>query len=87
MESFKIVYKSVQSALCFFIFFISIVSAAIQSEESPDYKIVYTNNGPIRGIRQTTLIKKMDFYAFKGIPYAKGPSGDLRFEVNFWHFQ
>lgn len=45
------------------------------------YKIVETDSGPIRGVRNTTLLNGAIFYAFKGIPYAKAPIGDLRFKV------
>lgn len=47
-----------------------------------EYKIVVTNDGAIRGLRKTTLIKKIDFYSFKGIPFAKPPVNDLRFKVS-----
>lgn len=43
--------------------------------------IVETNTGSIRGLRETSLWKKVDFHAFRGIPYAKPPVGDLRFKV------
>lgn len=51
------------------------------------YKIVETDNGPIRGVRNFTLLNGMPFYSFRGIPYAKSPTGELRFKVNnyiFW---
>lgn len=47
-----------------------------------EYKVIGTNNGKVRGIHQTTLIEKIDFYEFKGIPYAKPPIGALRFKVS-----
>lgn len=49
-----------------------------------DLKVFETNDGKVRGIRQTTLLKKVDFYSFKGIPYAKSPTGELRFKVSFF---
>lgn len=48
------------------------------------YKIVDTENGKVRGIKSTSLLKGDPFYAFKGIPYAKPPLGDLRFKVMYW---
>lgn len=50
------------------------------------YKIVETDNGPIRGVRNFTLLNGMPFYSFRGIPYAKSPTGELRFKVNNYIF-
>lgn len=54
-----------------------------RSNDSDDTKIIETKSGKIRGVRETTLVKNMDFYSFKGIPYAKPPIGELRFKVSF----
>lgn len=48
------------------------------------YRIVKTKFGEVRGIRKTSLLKKAAFYSFKGIPYAKSPTGKLRFKVSFF---
>lgn len=45
------------------------------------HRTVKTNTGAVRGIRDRTLLNKIDYYSFKGIPYAKAPIGDLRFKV------
>lgn len=45
--------------------------------------IVKTTNGRVRGVRETTQRKQVDFVAFRGIPYAKPPLGELRLKVNF----
>lgn len=50
------------------------------------YKIVETDKGPIRGVRNFTLLNGMPFYSFRGIPYAKSPTGELRFKVNNYIF-
>lgn len=55
----------------------------IKSRTNVEYKIVETSDGKVRGFRDTTLLKKVDFFAFKGIPYAKVPTGELRFKVSF----
>lgn len=46
-----------------------------------DNPIVHTIYGPVRGYTESG-IKGRQYYAFKGIPYAKPPVGDLRFEVS-----
>lgn len=55
----------------------------VRSETSTNFKTIQTRNGKVRGIRKTTLIHKVVFYSFKGIPYAKSPTGELRFKVSF----
>lgn len=45
------------------------------------YKVIETDNGSIRGVRNTTLLNGVIFYSFRGIPYAKAPIADLRFKV------
>lgn len=52
------------------------------SESAAEYKVVETENGKVRGMRKTTLIKGVDYYSFKGVPYAKSPIGELRFKVS-----
>lgn len=61
--------------------FIVAFSCFVSDGTADQYKIVDTDNGRIRGIKSTTLLKGDEFYAFKGIPYAKPPIGDLRFKV------
>lgn len=46
------------------------------------YKVIETDDGPIRGVRNTTLLNGEIFYSYRGIPYAKAPIADLRFKVN-----
>lgn len=48
-----------------------------------NYHIIETNDGKVRGLRKTTLIKGVEYYSFRGIPYAKCPTGELRFKVCF----
>lgn len=45
--------------------------------------IVKTESGRIRGVQQTTVLNNKKFIAYKGIPYAKPPVGNLRFKVQF----
>lgn len=53
-----------------------------QNASLDNEKIVQTANGLIRGQHEITEREKVDFYTFRGIPYAKPPLGDLRFKVN-----
>lgn len=43
---------------------------------------VYTPYGALKGIKSISRGGK-EFYEFLGIPYAKAPLGDLRFEVRY----
>ncbi|CAG9795649.1 unnamed protein product [Diatraea saccharalis] len=44
-----------------------------------DKPIVDTTHGKIQGKTLQTLLKRMDYYGFMGIPFAKPPIKDLRF--------
>lgn len=61
-----------------FLFFLIRLNKIICDE----YKIIETNDGSIRGVRKITFWKHVDYYSFKGIPYAEKPIGPLRFKVN-----
>lgn len=43
--------------------------------------IVHVNEGKLKGNVATT-VKDVQYYSFKGIPYAKPPVGELRFAVS-----
>lgn len=58
------------------------IICGVNSALHDDYKTVETNNGLVRGKRGTTLLDNIQYYSFKGIPYAKSPTGSLRFKVN-----
>lgn len=45
------------------------------------FKTVETDYGAIRGRVEKSLIHQKKYYSFKGIPYAKEPTGELRFKV------
>lgn len=38
--------------------------------------------GVVIGKVEKTILKKQDFYTFKGIPFAETPVGELRFQVS-----
>lgn len=58
----------------------------IASIEGYKFKNIETNYGWIRGLQKQTLLKNQDYYAFRGIPYAKSPEKELRFKVGVIHF-
>lgn len=49
--------------------------------ECNNRKIIETNNGQVRGIQEATLLENINYYSFRGIPYAKPPIDELRFKV------
>lgn len=61
------------------LFILSLVRA--DSESSSSSIVVHTDNGDVRGNTEVTLLHYRKFYAFRGIPYAQPPIGELRFKV------
>ncbi|KAG4079456.1 hypothetical protein HA402_005153 [Bradysia odoriphaga] len=57
----------------------TVLSDDPQSDQQ--YVIVKTENGEVRGCTEFTLLEKRQYYAFKGIPYAKPTVGSLRFKA------
>lgn len=53
------------------------------------FRTVSTNCGLVRGQQETSMLKKVSFYSFRGIPYAQPPIEELRFKapapVKPWH--
>ena len=71
MQFISFIFQTVVNYFCF---------VCNNSKHGP---IVATDYGKIEGLAlQTTLGFKAD--VFLGIPYAKPPIGDLRFEVSFY---
>lgn len=58
----------------------SLISHA-ESTEITEYKLINTASGVIRGKADVTIFNGRKYFAFKGIPYANAPVGDLRFKV------
>lgn len=46
--------------------------------------IVRVAQGQLQGVRETN-INGTDFIAYRGIPYAKQPIGELRFKVKIYN--
>lgn len=53
----------------------------LNSINCEDFKVIQIESGKIKGVKQETIFKKTNFYSFRGIPYAKSPIGELRFEL------
>lgn len=66
-----------------FLLALLLIGAVSSFTFSNDFRIVETKSGRVRGIRKQTLLNEVEYYSFKGIPYAKAPIGKLRFKVGF----
>lgn len=68
------------------VFFVNFVLCENESTATSDNNVatqlVQTNSGSVRGEVLQTIRHKLTYYSFKGIPYAKVPTGDLRFKVS-----
>lgn len=67
--------------MCRYSGIIVLICLAFDAIDGNNVKVIRTDNGLVRGQREKTLLKNQDYYAFKGIPFAKPPIGDLRFKV------
>lgn len=70
------------STFKFLVLSLVFMSSTAKSELNDEFEVIETNDGKVRGVRQKTLLQNVDFYSFKGIPYAKSPTGELRFKVS-----
>lgn len=50
-----------------------------QQQQQQHEPIVYTKSGPVRGLRSYVPSLEREVDAFLGIPFARPPTGDLRF--------
>lgn len=44
-------------------------------------RIVHTLSGPVRGFLERSHFEARDYFAYRGIPYARPPTGELRFRA------
>lgn len=68
-------------SLAAFMVFCSVVTSE-SDDDDEEYKVIETKDGKVQGIVETTLFKEVDYFAFRGIPFAKAPIGKLRFKVS-----
>lgn len=66
----------VHIVLYLFAFIINI--SLYETRETINVKL---KQGEVSGRVQKTFLKHQNYYAFKGIPFAQPPTGDLRFKV------
>lgn len=69
---------------------LSIVLKNVQSQDLPvnsmvSRPIVQVHEGKVRGIEEKN-VNGNNYFAFRGIPYAKSPIGELRFKVLYFKF-
>lgn len=62
--------------------FLLLLDTLSASEADEDIRVVQTNYGSVRGLRNSTLFQERTYFSFRGIPYGKPPVGALRFKVN-----
>lgn len=60
---------------------ISLTEANAASKRLTATKVINTEYGKVRGKLESTLFGDKHYYAFRGIPFAQPPIGDLRFKV------
>lgn len=63
------------------VFCVILSISIVNGDEGGKYNTVKTKSGPVKGEKQLTTFENKEFYAYKGIPYAKPPVGSLRFKV------
>lgn len=81
----KIIFVSIALVIIGVLGLVLFYTIPRKSADSAAFKVIETNDGSVRGLRKTTFLKKVDFYSFKGIPFAKPPIGDLRFKVSLFY--
>lgn len=70
------------ATMCWLSVCILLAAAVCDSAATAQSPTVHTKNGQLIGSIETTAIEKREFFAFRGIRYAKPPVGPLRFKVS-----
>lgn len=64
---------------------LALILCALQKRSSPPtnaiQRIVSTHAGLVRGYAAKTHFQRQDYFAYRGIPYAQPPIGELRFQT------
>lgn len=72
-------------SVCMFVAFVLLLNICLvcgaSGTSSSAFKTVRTGSGVVIGRFEETIRNKRPFYAFRGIPYAKPPTGQRRFKV------
>lgn len=63
----------------FRLWLLSAFSDIQKSSENARFLTINTTSGPVRGNLMSTVVDKMPFYSFRGIPYAEPPTNGKRF--------
>ncbi|KAG4072167.1 hypothetical protein HA402_015666 [Bradysia odoriphaga] len=66
--------------LTFLLLLLTLLTFAVTTMNC-DNLLVKTDSGYVRGVMLRTLLKDTEYIAYRGIPYAKPPVGDLRFKA------
>jgi len=61
--------------------FLLIMLIPIVTTSNCDNLLVKTDSGYVRGVPLRTLLTNKEYFAYRGIPYAEPPVGNLRFKV------
>lgn len=84
-EHRKLLIAVVILTVAFLATLIALLFTAIDLVDSTNTLVTKTAFGEVCGKREVTLFHEKPYYAFRGIPYARPPIGELRFRVGFFN--
>lgn len=74
--------RSLSSLICLSLLLVCALICWTGATDDDNHRVVETELGKVRGLKRISVLNKYVFYAFKGIYYARNPSGKLRFKVS-----